>query len=198
MNKRIMAISVLIAILFVGSIAGTIFYYNGIVNDKNSKITLMKTQITNHNNEIENLTNETNDLTNEITNLTNQISNLKSQSANLVPSLSEFDGLASTVMFLPFNCIWTSGSVTNTGDGTAYNAGLHVVAYTTSGTVINMTVPLADGSYSTDATTFAYIGNSSAQLGNLDSGQTAIFYADIYHEGTVVLMYITPVWTNSP
>ena len=32
MNKKIIAISVLIAILFVGAIAGTIFYYNSVVN----------------------------------------------------------------------------------------------------------------------------------------------------------------------
>ena len=38
MNKKVMAIAVLIAVLFVSAIAGTIFYYNDVVNDRNSKI----------------------------------------------------------------------------------------------------------------------------------------------------------------
>ena len=38
MNKKIIAISFLIAVLFVSAIAGTVFYYNCVVNDRNSKI----------------------------------------------------------------------------------------------------------------------------------------------------------------
>jgi len=39
--------ALLIAVIFVSSIAGITFYYNGIVNDRNSKIALMNTQIAN-------------------------------------------------------------------------------------------------------------------------------------------------------
>ena len=41
MNKKIIAVSVLIAVLFVSAIAGTIFYYNGVINNRNSKINLL-------------------------------------------------------------------------------------------------------------------------------------------------------------
>jgi len=34
MNKKIIAASVLIAVLFVSAIAGTIFYYNDVLNQK--------------------------------------------------------------------------------------------------------------------------------------------------------------------
>jgi hypothetical protein len=77
MNKKIIAVSVLIAILFVSSIAVTISYYNGVVNDKNSKIASLNSQILNQNNEITNLTNQITRLNNEIANLTSQIPSLK-------------------------------------------------------------------------------------------------------------------------
>ena len=64
MNKRIIVISFLIvAILFVGSIAGTIFYCNGIVNSENSKIISLNNEIANHNSQISNLTTEIANLT---------------------------------------------------------------------------------------------------------------------------------------
>ena len=73
MNKKIIiAVSVLIAVLFVSSIAGTAFYYKVIVNSDNSKIASLNT---------------------EIANLTNQLSNLESQMpANLVTNLTETAG----------------------------------------------------------------------------------------------------------
>ncbi len=50
-NKKTIAIAVLIAILFVSAIAGTIFYYNGVVNkavnNKNSQIASLNNEITN-------------------------------------------------------------------------------------------------------------------------------------------------------
>ena len=79
MNKKIIAVSVLIAILFVSAIAGTIFYYNSVVSSENSKISSL-------NNDITNLTAEIASLNSQISNLTSQITNLTS--ANLITSFS--------------------------------------------------------------------------------------------------------------
>jgi hypothetical protein len=172
--KKIIAVSFLVIfILFVSAIAGTIFYYNGIVNSENSKIA-------SQNNEIANLASQ-------ISNITAQISNLTT--ANLVTALV----VTEVGVFSPPNANYLSitGSVNNTGKGIAYNAGLHVVAYSAAGTVeINMTVPLT-------IDVEVEIG-SSLQLGNLDAGQSATVVLDIYHLGTVTSWTITPVWTNSP
>jgi len=64
MNKKIIAISVLIAILFVSAITGTIVYYNVVVNQKDS-------QIANQNNEIANLNRQISNLTAQVGNLIN-------------------------------------------------------------------------------------------------------------------------------
>ncbi len=208
-------------IILVAAFSGTILYYNGAVNDKNSKIALMQTNIANLINENINLNNVIINQSSEIANLTNQVASLNSQisalksqqaiiasqeanltSANLVtalgiteiPSTSTYnEGSAS-----PYNHLYISGTVTNTGGGTAYDAGLHVVAYAADGTIeISTTVPLDDGaSFGTDAATDVY-GGSSAQLESLFSGQTATISIAIFHEGTVTKWDITPVSSNS-
>lgn len=87
--------------------------------------------------------------------------------------------------------------------GTAYNAGLKVIAYAANGILeINMTVPL-DGAFATDNT----IANSAKsyfsafyplRFGNAYvNGNTAV-NIDIYHEGVVSNWTVTPVWTNPP
>jgi hypothetical protein len=103
---------------------------------------------------------------------------------------------------VPFNYLFIEGSVTNTGEGTAYNAGLHVVAYGANGTLeINMTVPLSGGNFGTDNVTDAFVsstcGNSSLTLGALYSEQTTDVYINIFHEGSVSTWTVTPVWINS-
>ena len=46
------------------------------------------------------------------------------------------------VPLIPYNYLFIKGSVQNTGERTAYNAGLKVVAYnSTGGILIDMTVP---------------------------------------------------------
>ena len=193
MNKKIIVISfLLVAILVVSAFVGTIFYYNGVVNDRNSKIASLNSQIAN--------------LNNEITNLSSQMhvfgqANLTSP--YLVTALGTTE-IASN----PYNRLWISGSVTNTGEGTAYNAGLHVVAYAANGKVeVNMTVPLNNNdvvNYGTDAATdaSAYVGNGdnnpSFFLVSLGGGGTAVIGINIFHEGTVSNWTITPVWTNIP
>ena len=203
MNKKIIAVSVLIAILFVSAIAGTIFYYNGVVNDRNSQIASLNNEIANQNA--------------QISNLTAQVENLTS--AYLVTALGATEiplGATEIISNNPFgidfpfqnmyNHLYITGSVTNTGVGTAYNAGLHVVAYDATGTLeINMTVPLGYdqyGAFGTDAAIDSWIlsspyGLSSLQLITLDSGQNMPIILNIFHEGTVTNWTITPVWTNS-
>ncbi len=168
MNKKIIVISVLIAILFAGAFAGIIFYYN-----------------------------------NEITKLT---------SAHIVKALGVSEvpyNAPNNAGDVPYSRLYISGTVTNTGRGAAFNAGLHVVAYTANGTLeINMTVPLVnDATFGTDNATDAWVSSwvsawggsvGSSQLGNLSSGQIATIDLNIYHEGTVTNWTVTPVWTNSP
>jgi len=105
----------------------------------------------------------------------------------------------------PFSHLFVEGSVTNVGEGTAYNAGLHVVAFDAKGKVeVNMTVPLATiASFGTNVETVDYAlkhyeGTNSLKLGNLLTTQTANVRIQIFHEGNVTDWDVTPVWTNSP
>ena len=177
MNKKIVAISFLIiAILFVSAIVGTIIYYN-----------------------------------NQILNLKSQIKNMTT--ANLVTSLgiAEIQGNESRngngeITPVPYNYLFITGSVNNTAEANAYNAGLHVVAYSATGKLeINMTVPFY-GIYGTDNATNTFVlenygGSLNPTLGILYAGQTASlnpYGISILHEGTVSKWTVTPVWTNSP
>jgi hypothetical protein len=214
MNKKIIAISfLLVAILFVSALAGTIVYYSSVVNQKNSEIALLNSQIAN--------------LTSQISNLTAQITNLTSASLVAALNVTEIPNITPTnanvpfptmTVSIPFDSLWINCSVTNTGHVTAFNAGLHLVAYASDGTLeINMTVPLANGVFGTDYPTNAFVLNNPAmtvskggfgsfklgsigslQLGSLDSGQTANVVLAIYHEGTVSNWTVTSVWTNLP
>jgi outer membrane murein-binding lipoprotein Lpp len=182
----------IVAILVVSAFAGTVFYFNGVVNDRNSKIALLNTQIAN--------------LNNEITNLSSQM-HVFGQANLTSPYLVTTLG-ATEIASNPYNRLWISGSVTNTGEGTAYNAGLHVVANVANGKVeVNMTVPLNNNdvvNYGTDAATDAsgYVGNGdnnpSFFLVSLGGGGTAVIGIGIFHEGTVSNWTITPVWTYIP
>ena len=193
--KRVLIVAILfVAILFVGVIAGTKFYYSDKISGSNSKIV---------------------NLNNEIANLNSQISNLTAQVANLTKLTTAYLVTALGVTEIPYNYpnqipidqpynhLFIEGSVNNTGEVTAHNAGLYVVAHDKGVLEINMTVPLSNGGvYGTDAGTNAYVtstfGSSSLQLGNLVSGGTATIDLTIYHEGTVTNWTVTPVWTNSP
>jgi len=80
LNKALTAL--IVAILFVSSIAGTIIYYNGVVNDRNTTITSL-------NNQIANLKNETSDLNNETSSLKDEIANLTQYEAKIVSFSSD-------------------------------------------------------------------------------------------------------------
>ncbi len=206
MDKKIVGTSILISILFIAAIAGTIVICNGVLSEGNSKIALLNSQIT--------------DLNQRVSDLKAQAANVISQTENLLsPKIVTSLGISEVPNDSPhnfptpllYNHLLIMGSVANTGVTTAYNAGLHVVAYQADGKVqINMTVPLDNWAnettnentdfapvFGTDASTQIY-GNESLQLGNLYSGQNVTIILGIFHQGTVTNWTITPVWTASP
>ncbi len=201
--------ALLIAALFVSSIVGTAFYYNGLLNGKNSEITSLKGQVADENN--------------QIANLTNQIENFNAQSAYLNTQLGIIDYVTNSTPYdgpslaaEGIDGLYIKGSVANVGNMTAYNAGLHVVGYDANNTLwINMTVPLAyaaGGSFNnalffgTDNKTQSYADNqnsingvvASLKLESLDSGKGTMVNVNIIHEGIVSNWTVTPVWTNIP
>ena len=199
MNKKIIAFSVLVeVILFVSVLAGVILNCNSVLTVRNSKIASL-------NDEIANLSNEEANLNSQISNLTAQVANF---TANLVTALGIIEVPATSslnVGFVPYNHLFITGSVTDNGKGTAFNAGLHVVGYDANGgLLINMIVPLDKNlaAFGTDTEIDDWLSNSayglnSLQLLSLDSGQTATINLGIFHEGTVTNWTVTPVWTNS-
>jgi len=199
MNKKVIVIAVLIIVFFVSAIAETVSYYNGEISNKKSKIASLNAQIANQNNEVANLTSQISNLTAKVTNLTSANLLASLQVSEVSPMLAE----SFLAFYTPFYYLFISGNVHNVGVGTAYNAGLHVVAYSATGTLeVNMTVPLAvNVAYGTDNATDSIgltSGDGSTQLGILSSGQTATIELDIFHEGTVSNWTVTPVWTNTP
>jgi hypothetical protein len=194
-----------VAALFVSVIAGTLVYFN----DRNATKSSVKSQVPYQNSETANLTAEISYLKTQLANLTNIVTNLTS--ANLVTSLEthEMQGSASSYMGglvptpVPFNYLWIEGSVTNQGKGYAFDAGLHVVAYTSDGTLeVNQTFPFTGDTFGTDNASDAFVsktyGNSSLALEILDSGQTTNVNLNIFHEGVVATWTVTPVcWTYS-
>jgi hypothetical protein len=207
-NKRLAMTVLVIVILFVGVTAGAISYYI-ITNEPSSKQASTQSQISEEN-ETSNLRAQISSLNNQLANLTNIANNLTS--ANLETSLETHEMIGANSSYMgglvatpvPYNYLWIEGSVTNTGKGYAYNAGLHAVAYAADGTLeINITVPLTGSNYGTDNATNAFVsktyGNSSLTLEVLDSGQTTNVYINIFHEGLVTNWTVTPVcWTYVP
>jgi hypothetical protein len=184
-KMRTILTALIVAILFVSSIVGTVIYYNTALNNKNSKITLLQSQISNQKK--------------EIANLTSQIA--------VQPDLSKphvITELGVTELETDWGPSWRlfiQGSAYNMGNSTAYNAGLKVEAYSGTGVLeINMTVPFVNGyNYGTDSSITSKLTQlGPAQLGNLTNGQAVIIDLDIYHEGVVTNWNVTPVWTNSP
>ena len=184
-------------------IAGIQFYYFIKINAQNSKIALLNLQE-------QNLNIEATNLSSQISNLTSQITNLST--ANLTTSLTMTDKLnlgSSQLHVPPYNYFVIEGSVDNTGVGTAYNAGLYVVAYAGDGTIeINMTIPLLDGgTFATDnqiannplvhVTPLAILKSENLYQ-NLYANQTTTIDIVSYHESMVFNWTVTPVWTNTP
>ena len=176
-----MVTSISIATLCLCVFAGTEIYYNGILEDRNSKIASL-------NNKIANLNSKIASLKGQLANLTGIITHLKS--ANLVADVGTFD----FPPYLGYNSVYIGGQVTNRGEGTAYNAGIHIVAYSDGVLETNMTVPLASSAtyYSTNSQ------SGQLQLSILDGGQSVQIGIILYYQGLVSGWTLTPVWTNSP
>jgi hypothetical protein len=196
-DKRILVVSVIFVIIY----GGVLFPYFNTIYAQDSKIALLNTQEQNLNNEVANLTSQISSLKGQITNFTTAYLTTALEANEIITSAY------TATKSIPYNYLYISGSVTNTGDGMAYNAGLHVVAYDAHGNRtldIDMTFPLSGGTFGTDSGIDAYVTNSqqypesSLQLGKLAGGETATINIQIFHEGTVSNWTITPVWTNSP
>ena len=128
----------LAALVFVSTMVGTTFYYNSELDKRNSEVALLNAQTSK-------LSTQISEFENQIINLKSQVSNLTS--ANLVTAhgITEVNKDTSKVP-RSYNRLYIDGTVTNAGTSTAFNAGLHVVAYTVDGTLeINMTIPLTKG-----------------------------------------------------
>ena len=205
-----MAISILIVVLFVSSIAGIVSYYNALLDTKHLKI--------------ESLNNEIANQSNELNNLESEVEHINSEQANLTTGLGVKE-ITNAVQAdnLTYDALFIKGTVVNTGNLTAYNAGLDVVAYSANGTLeINMTVPLVHGAavyygsdpyygdvidFGTDNATQALAseldsgtGGDSLKLGDLGGGQTVPVPVNIniFHKGIATKWTVTPVWTDTP
>ena len=202
-DPKIFVVTLVFAIIFAGVLSS--YFYVIIFQDY--KIGSFTSQEQNLNNEIENLTNQIPSLQEQTTNFTAAYlaSGFK---ANLATALQGNEIVTSdfaATQSIPFNYFYISGTVTNTGNGTAFEAGLQVIAYDIYNNTrdIDLTLPLG-GTFGTDSNTNAYITNiysgimPSLQLGSLGSGETKTVNIQIFHEGTVSNWTITPVWTNTP
>ena len=153
------------------------------------------------NNEAANQNDETSNLNNLKSlnaNLTDIIKNLTT--ANLVTSLAIKEYPATIQYNISYeNALFIVGSVTNTGEGVAYNAGLHIVAYTVDNALeIDMIVPLSDVGAGYDSSTYS---GSHPQLSTLFSGyntNSASIGVAIHSQNLVSNWTVTPVWTNAP
>ena len=202
-DPKILVVSLVFAIIFLAVLSSCA----SLIVVQDYKIASLKAQEQNLNSEIENLTNQIPSSNDQTTNLTAAYlaSGLK---ANLITALQGKEIVTSNyaaTQSIPYNYFYISGTVTNTGNGTAFQTGLHVIAYDVydnSTRDIDMTLPFG-GQFGTDSTINAYVaksqgGTSSLQLESLGSGQTKTINIQIFHEGTVSNWTLTPVWTNNP
>ncbi|MGA2682760.1 MAG: hypothetical protein ABSF44_13285 [Candidatus Bathyarchaeia archaeon] len=149
-------------------------------------------------------------LSSQVAYLENQVENLNAMiaslsTANLVASLNMKEYPATTQYGVSFeNSLFIVGSVTNTGEGAAYNAGLHIVAYNAEGKLeINMTVPAEGGTFTYDSSTYTNPPklptiNSGYGFDSYSSSNSASIGMTIYSPEFVSNYTVTPVWTDSP
>jgi hypothetical protein len=187
---RIALVALIIVIFFVSSTSGTILYYN-------AQIASLTNQISVQNRDISNLSNQVANLSSTLAYLSNFTD------ANLVATLgvNEVGNTSHSMNTYPFYRLYISGNIKNIGTGMALDAGLHVIASASDGTVkINMTVPFVNNrDFGTDSATNAFVeswhtSNPSMELGSLGNGQSTTVSFNIFHEGEVSNWTVTPVW----
>jgi hypothetical protein len=203
-NKQLTAIIITatLIIAIVGTMFGTAYYYNGLLDGKNSEIAAMNSQMADLNSQISNLQGQIVSLNHEIAGLSGRVVNLTA--GCLVTALGTREITDPGIWNpSPFNHLFIQGIVTNIGYSTAYNAGLRVVASDANGKVqVDMTVPLCSASFGTDTDKVAYTltqydGTTETKLGTLAATTVAHVDIEIFHKGNVTNWDVTPVWTNS-
>ena len=177
----------------ISSLNTQIEQLNGEINNVRTEAAQKDASLENKDHQIDSLNSQISSLASQVNELNSQVSSLGGQIAHLkeayiVTALGAKEILEST----PYH-LYISGTVINTGGGTAYNAGLHVVAYNVNGSLaINMTVSF-----------FGTFGNgpgvsSGVQLEMLPVAETKNVSVNIFHEGILGTWDITPVSTNTP
>ena len=188
MVKRIEAVlSLIVAILIISSLTGLISYYISVIDDKNSEIATLST---------------------EVSDLRNQMIELSSAKIEASLKVQEFEhefppDLNSSPLPVKYDCLVISGSAINTRQGTAFNAGLNVSAQDVNGKLlVNMTVPLGQyAPFAPNAEIKSWLNSVSLgygfpELSNLYRQQSKEILIYIFHEGIAFNWTVTPVWTN--
>jgi len=177
------------ALAFLIVVAGTTAYFNNILSQKDAKIASLESQIPHLNQQLLGIENQINNLT-----APNLVATLATQE---IWKFSQ-EYLGGPNYTVPFDFVQISGTVTNTGGGTAYDTGLRVIGYDMNGVLVtNVTVPLGSGFFGSDNSTNQYADISSL-ANTLSSGQIATIKENVMHEGIAYNWTVTPVWTNSP
>jgi hypothetical protein len=164
MDKKDAVIWVLTVTIFVSLFVGAVLYYNSQLNELKARVTALDSK------------------------------NDDLQKPDLVTALGISEKLNTTNTTYTendpttYNHLLITGTVTNMGLGTAYHAGLHVIARTITGeVVIDMTVPLVAGSYGLEG------NNGQSELGDLPSTGQGLTQIAIYHKGIAATWSVTPV-----
>jgi hypothetical protein len=107
---------------------------------------------------------------------------------------------------IPYNYLYITGIVNNSGKETAYHAGLIVLGYDTNDELtLNITVPLTlRGIFGSDNATNDFVlknyrtSNQTLLREVFEVNYSSYVTISILHEGTINNWTVTPVWTNSP
>lgn len=149
MNRKLSIILVACLVFIIAS-TGLAVYYASVVGDKDNQISSLEAELTSYRDEVNTLNSTIEDLSEDITQRNNEIFSLNSQIANLnsqIENLSSqiankpklvVDGLTveDDRSSIPYS-LHIYGRINNTGEGTAYNAVLHVTALNAEGEAID-------------------------------------------------------------
>ena len=173
MKRKTLALSLLIGLFAAGLFVGTILYFENRISEMDAQINSLDSQIKSLNSEIFDKLEHPYVVTNlAITEIMND------------ESYNENDPAT-------YNHLLISGTVTNEGFSTAYNAGLNVTAMDSSGqVVVNMIVPMTSGSYGPGHSQgFSVLSVMNKQ----DILETEI---SLFHKGIATSWTVTPVYTK--
>ena len=187
-----------LCVIIIVALVGVVAYYAPIMNTKNAEISRQNAQINNLKANVTQLNSQITKLNSQIVNLNNQITNLNDtincfQSTDIITALNATDILGNST--IP-NYLLITGTVKYEGESSAYNAGLHIIGLSATGTpLINMTIPIISAT-SQDPTVYQNAFITGISLSTLYPTQSVSIAAIIYHAGTVASHTINPVWTT--